>query len=267
MKKLRWLTGLMVITLVVIAGFQGYWLKNNYDREKRSLEIKAGVHFQETVRRLQAIKFKMADPDNADSSSQKKMRVFVSDDMPGEKKVQVNVFPREEIITLVNSMRDKLKDSLGKRGKGAGTVILSMDRSAIFKSRDSIPHNFNERIEMEGGKTFRYLYGVDSLQDSLKVPEISTAYSNTLKEEKIDIPFKILRLDSLKAHEETDLSEVTVGFAHPITYRVELEHSFSYLMKRLTLPILYSIFVVGVTILCFVLLYLTLLNQKWLAAI
>lgn len=265
MKKLRWLTGLMAITLVVIAGFQGYWLKNSYDREKRSLEIKAGVHFQETVRRLQAMKFKMADPDKADSSPQNKMRVFVSDDMPGEKKVQVNVFPREEIITLVNSMRDKLKDSLGKKGKG--TVILSMDKNTVFKSRDSMPHNFNERIEMDGGKTFRYLYGVDSLQDSLKVPEISAAYSNTLKEEKLDIPFKVLRLDSLKGHEESDLSEVTVGFAHPITYRMELENSFSYLVKKLTLPILFSIFLVGVTILCFVLLYRTVLKQQRLAAI
>ena len=60
----------------------------------------------------------------------------------------------------------------------------------------------------------------------------------------MDIPFKVLRLDSLKGHEEPDLSEVTVGFAHPITYRVELENNFSYLVKKLTLPILFSIFLV-----------------------
>ena len=206
MKKLRWLTVLMVVTLVVIAGFQGYWLKNNYDREKRSLEIKAGVHFQETVRQLQAMKFKMRDPDTVDSSAQEKMRVFVSDDIPGEKKIQVNTFPRQEIITLVNTMRDKFKDSLNKNRKGNGTMIVSVDRNSIFKPRDSLSHNFNERIEINGGKTLRYLYGVDSLQDSLKIPEISTAYSNTLKEEKLDIPFKILRLDSLQDHEEPDLS-------------------------------------------------------------
>ena len=267
MKKLRWLTVLMVVTLVVIAGFQGYWLKNNYDREKRSLEIKAGVHFQETVRQLQAMKFKMRDPDTVDSSAQEKMRVFVSDDIPGEKKIQVNTFPRQEIITLVNTMRDKFKDSLNKNRKGNGTMIVSVDRNSIFKPRDSLSHNFNERIEINGGKTLRYLYGVDSLQDSLKVPEISTAYSNTLKEEKLDIPFKILRLDSLQDHEEPDLSVVTVGFAHPISYRVEMDNSFSYLAKKLTLPILFSVFLVGVTILCFVLLYRTLLKQQRLAAI
>ena len=59
MKKLRWLTALMGITLLVITGFQGYWLKNNYDREKRTMEIRANVNFQETVRHLQAVKFKL----------------------------------------------------------------------------------------------------------------------------------------------------------------------------------------------------------------
>jgi hypothetical protein len=91
MKKLRWLTALMGITLLVITGFQVYWLNNNYDREKRSMEIKANVHFQETVRHLQAIKFKLIDP--ADTTHNRKMQVFVSDDMPGEKKINVNIIP------------------------------------------------------------------------------------------------------------------------------------------------------------------------------
>ena len=52
---------LMFITILVVTGFQVYWLKNNYDREKRSLQIKTNVKFQETVRHLQALKLKLKD--------------------------------------------------------------------------------------------------------------------------------------------------------------------------------------------------------------
>lgn len=239
MKKLRWLTLLMGITLLVITGFQGYWLNNNYDREKRTLEIKANVYFQETVRRLQAIKFKLAVP--GDSLHKGKMRVFVSDDIPGDKQIKVNVFPRQEVITMVNSIRDKI--------------------------RDSLPHEFEERLERRGNNVYKYLSGVDSLQDSLKLPEISAAYAKTLKEEKIDVPFTIIRLDSANFEEEPDMSHVMVGFSHPIEYELQLGNSFSYLMKKLTLPILFSIFLVGVTLLSFLLLYRTLLKQHRLAEI
>ena len=267
MKKLRWLTGLMGITLVVICGFQGYWLKNNYDREKRSLEIKANMRFQETVRHQQFIQLKLTDPATFDSTGKRKMRVFVSDDDPGEKKVQVNVLPREEIITMVNSMKDKLKDSLIKSAKENGTMIISLSKSTVFKSHDSLTHKDDEKIEMNGGKMLKLLYSVDSLQDSLKIWEISKAYAKTLQEDKLDIPFTVIRRDSMRHDVAPDMSEVTVGFAHPITYRMEMGNVFPYLLKRLTLPILFSVFLVGVTILSFVLLYRTLLRQHRLAEI
>lgn len=48
-------------------------------------------------------------------------------------------------------------------------------------------------------KVFNLLYGVDSLQDSLRVAEIDSAYRQVLAEEKLNIPFplseqKVLRL-------------------------------------------------------------------------
>src|SRR5213595_2545083 len=95
---------LMFVTILALAGFQVYWLKNNYDREKRSLQIKTNVKFQETVRHLQALKLKLKDafPD----SSPKMKRVFIEDDhkQSGDKKKSL---PRRQIITLVNAMRDK----------------------------------------------------------------------------------------------------------------------------------------------------------------
>src|SRR4029450_13258035 len=57
----------------------------------------------------------------------------------------------------------------------------------------------------------------------------------------------------------------TVVFVHPVTYHLEIGKSFSYLIKKITLPILFSIFLVGVTVLSFLLLYRNLLKQQRLA--
>src|SRR6185503_6105218 len=89
----------------------------------------------------------------------------------------------------------------------------------------------------------------------------------SLKKQKLDIPFTILRLDSADDNEERSRNRVTVGFAHPITYQLQLGNSFPYLLRQLTLPILFSILLLGITMLTFVLLYRNVLKQQRLAAL
>src|SRR6185436_11622670 len=57
------------------------------------------------------------------------------------------------------------------------------------------------------------------------------------------------------------------GFAHPVTYQLSLTNNTTYLLKKILLPILFSLFLVGVTILSFVLLYRNLLRQHRLSEI
>ena len=113
----------MFITILVVTGFQVYWLKNNYDREKRSLQIKANVKFQETVRHLQALKLKLKE-DFPDSSHGRK-RVFIEDDLkrPGDKKKSL---PRRQIITLANAMRDRVGDTFNYTVDS--TVFVSVEK-------------------------------------------------------------------------------------------------------------------------------------------
>jgi two-component system phosphate regulon sensor histidine kinase PhoR len=103
------------------------------------------------------------------------------------------------------------------------------------------------------------------LQDSLKISEIATVYQKRLNGESLAIPFQVIRLDGTRGDDDNDFSDVTVGFAHPITYHLEIGNSFSYLIKRITIPILFSVFLVGVTVLSFLLLYRNLLRQQRLA--
>jgi two-component system phosphate regulon sensor histidine kinase PhoR len=103
------------------------------------------------------------------------------------------------------------------------------------------------------------------LQDSLKVPEITAAYQQRLKQELFHIPFNISLADKFGGDDETDFSDVTVGFVHPVTYHLELGNTFPYLIRKIMLPILFSIFLVSVTILSFVLLYKSLMKERRLA--
>jgi len=258
MKKLRGLTALMAITLLVITGFQAYWLKNNYDREKRAMHIKANMAFQETVRHLQAIKLNLKDPSIVDSVHKGKMRMFVDGEMH-ESDMKIKVMPKTEIVTMVNAVRDKLRDSL-KGAKVNSAVIVSMNKDAGAR-RDTL--TFEKRIN--GNKIVEFLYGVDSLQDSLKISEITRVYQKRLDGESLSIPFSVIRLDTLRDDDDRDFSDATVGFVHPVTYHLEIGNSFPYLIKRITLPILFSVFLVGVTLLSFLLLYRNLLRQQRLA--
>lgn len=84
-----------------------------------------------------------------------------------------------------------------------------------------------------------------------------------MKEENIEIPYTITR--STDGSDESELNEVSVGFANPVTYRLEPGNSFGYLIKRISLPILFSIILIGITVLSFILLYRNMLKQQRLA--
>lgn len=105
------------------------------------------------------------------------------------------------------------------------------------------------------------------MQDSLRISEIDSAYSKALKEEKLNIPFTIIETDSADVDDEPAFNEVTVGLANPVTYKLQLGNTFPYLLKQITQPILFSILLLGITILSFVLLYRNLLKQQRLAAL
>ena len=249
---------LMFITILVITGFQFYWLKNTYDREKRTLQIKANVAFQETVRHLQAVQLKFKQPFFPDSPHRGKMQIFIDDDVHHEGR-PAGVAGRE-IVTVVNAIGEKLRDSLKNNG---AVIITNKSEKPLYMPKDSISTTFQKRIPPDN--IYQFLYGIDSLQDSLKLPEITNSYKKRLAEENLPIPFTVTRTNKPSDKEGPNFSDITVGFAQPVTYHLQLGNTFSYLLGRITLPILVSIFLVGVTILSFVVMYKNLLRQRRLA--
>jgi two-component system, OmpR family, phosphate regulon sensor histidine kinase PhoR len=350
MQKLRWLAILMGVTILGITGFQGYWLKDNYNREKQNLEIKTNVDFRQAILKLQASKLKLEQINLQMDSLAKPMNgnIMVR---PGRKERMPDTIPgtrKEPPITMISLLQEKMRESGGDTGMKKAFVFSTNDgfvrkiysdslprpqrrmsddkMKSIHVTSDSFPgpglirevrmntikdtgkvitisygpkegkkgkpdsvsistsanvfvenhrpgvaieDEFEQKLpdDLRRNAVVRFLYNVDSLsqKDSVTVKEITGTYSAKLKEEKINnLAFSVTRLDSSHAN-SPDLNEVTIGFAKPMSYRLTLENKVSYLLKKLTLPILFSLFLVGITVVSFVLLYRNVVRQQRLA--
>ena len=277
----------MIITIAVITGFQVFWLRENYIKEKRNLEFRSNVVFKETVRKLQAKKLNLEKVFN-DSTG--KLRVeMLNESVP----VGFPGHPPEEITDVLNDVTVRISDSLermniDKRPRiivkggeidkdslrrlipGRGNMVISMSETY---SRDSLNRGVFYERKGAPGEIFRFLYSVDSLQDSLRVKEVDSAVRFAFEKEGLNVPLSISRTEKKSQRERLgpdDLrmpNKVTIGFAHPITYELALGNSFGYLILKLASPILFSLFLVGVTVLSFSLLYRNLRRQRKLTEI
>ena len=277
----------MLVAIAVITGFQVFWLRENYFKEKRNLEFRSSVVFKETVRRLQS---KRLNLDQVYSDSNGKLRVEVlNEPLPAG----FPVHPAEELTDVLNDVTIKVSDSLerirmdmerrtptviikgGEIGKDSlrrrkGNMVISMSETY---SKDS----GNRRVFFERNgpprEILKFLYSVDSLQDSLRVKEIDSAVFFAFDKEGIDVPFSISRSERKVQRERfpaEDLrlpNKITIGFSRPVTYELSLGNSFGFLTKKLASPILFSLFLVGVTVLSFSLLYRNLRKQRRLTEI
>ena len=257
---------LMVISILGITAFLLYWLQQTYNREEKSLFIKTEMAFRETIMQLQVNKLKLDGVQwNAKDSSTGNPKIIMHNS--DGKQVSIRLNPKQEIISTINVIRGKLQDSLKKTPGGKpGMITITMKENSAVLGNDSL--HIQRQIQGpqdNGGRMFNLLYGVDSLQDSLRLPEIDSAYAAALKKEKITIPFKILKADRANASDEFAFNEVTVGLANPVTYQLKTGNTFPYLLKQIIQPILFSFLLLGITILSFVLLYRNLLKQQRLA--
>jgi two-component system phosphate regulon sensor histidine kinase PhoR len=242
----------MGLTILGITGFLIYWLRENYAREKNTLAIKTDVIFHETVQGLQVIKLKL---DKFPGDSLKK-RIFINE--AGTGSVHVQMLPRKEIGATIDIVKTRLRDSLKKNPEINNAMIISMNKSSMIAKGDSLPGDLSRP---GSDHFFQLLYGIDSLQDSLSVREIDSAYRIALKSEKLNIPFTIKREISGGVAMGSD-NKITVGFVNPISYELKLGNTFPYLIKKISLPILFSILLLGITLLSFILLYRNLEKQK-----
>jgi len=148
---------------------------------------------------------------------------------------------------------NRIKDSSNN------TIVSS---SKISDSLQMINRAFPGRRD----RMLQFLFDLDSLQDSIKVIELDSAYAKRLIDQNLDIPFAIKRVETRETKDPV-FNEVTLGFRNPITYRLDIHNKTAFIFKRIAIPILFSVFLVAFTALSFSLLYRNLLRQNRLADI
>lgn len=241
LRNIKWLPVLMALSILAIAAFQFYWLQKAYERERIGLERQTNMLFRETVRGLQAAKLKL----DRVADTVKGNRVTTKGDAELSRVRMLD----PKVASMLDVMMQKLRDS-----NHQDVVIKDTIRTSL--------KSFGNRRE----RMMQFLFDVDSLQDSIRIKELHVAYSKRLEKENLDIPFTVSRVPTRDTREPV-FNEVTLGFQSPITYRLDLGNTSVFLLKRISVPILFSIFLVGFTLLSFTLLYRNLLRQKRLGDI
>src|SRR5215203_916027 len=220
----EWQLLLMAIPILIIAGFQVFWLRENYIKEKKNLEFRSSVIFKETVRKLQAKKLNLDKVFN-DSTGKIRVEVMNGETMPG-----FSGHSEEEIASAINDVTIRVNDSLRSAGiemenrpniiirnkelphdsmrRKKGKMVISMNES-YSNTRDS---NKDIMFERKGppGEIFRFLYNVDSLQDSIHVKEIDSACRLAFDKEGMNVAFSILTDTNFKQRDRFPPEEMRV---------------------------------------------------------
>jgi two-component system phosphate regulon sensor histidine kinase PhoR len=258
MHNQKGLAAMMILVIFAITGFQLYWLSQQYAREKKLLDSKSDMLFRESVFTLQAEKLKLEGSEKRDSTHPQIQITLKSGNAEGE---IFDTSINKDVVNYVNIIREKVNDS----GKQKKSMIISMDDSRMVFRGDSNQQSqtMDWESKSSGGKVFQFLYGLDSLQDSLTIKEVEKALSARLVIEKMNIPFTIVSKEiASRQMAPPNMHEVTVGFAHPVTFRMITGNTFPYLLKKMISPILFSFFLIGLTAMTFILLYRNLLQQR-----
>jgi len=262
---------LMIATILLIVGFQVYWIKNNYDREKRLLSSKAGIIFRTAVFELQAKKLNLSMGNKGNVHSDIKL-IFKDNDQ--DPPLLIKNSSTEQVVGMSDAIRRQLADSSLQHPKKKSQVLISINNTSVLY-KDSGEKDILPQDIKGDNPIIKMFYGIDSLKAPIKKTDIIAAVQQAFIKEKLPVAFSVDSLTAKKENPVSDdirnaienLDEVTVGFTNPVTYKLQLTDTLGYLFKKLWLPLLFSVFLVAITIFTFLLLYRNLNRQKRLTEI
>lgn len=248
---------LMLLAIIAVAAFQLYWLNKNYKEEKQLLSIRTNILFREAVNQCQVEKLKLdSNSNNVD------IRITSRDDAAVG---MMNAIRRRVMVDTTRQVPKVKKALIISMGKEERTASVLNER--IRGEVDSLEQTVRIYSRPGNPAWIQVLQGVDSLQDSVTIKEITARYSKFLTREKINLPFSISRKEETREaellHPDIEKSnEVTIGFFRPLTFSVSIQNTGSYIFKRLLMPILVSLLLVSLTVISFVLMFRNLIKQR-----
>lgn len=232
----------MFFTILLICGFQGYWLTQNYSREKQLLRKEVSVILRETGFNMQfgdlagypGIRLGF-DPENEEDENDSKPHIMDT------KVVQFStdsMRARHSQITIAIKNDDTLKREVTLQQDFAGkTENKKMDMSGTFTVMR--PLNINKldsafRVALQNGH-FPESYVL------YKVPEDSL---------------------NIKENDGFSTNPIPAGLEHFMFYKATFTGYTPFIWKRIWPQFFISLFIVCFSVFSFILIYRTLIRQK-----
>lgn len=253
-RRLNISIALMVMAIIAVVSFQVYWLVKSYREEKQSLNIRANVLFRDAVFQTQASLLKL------DTSGMK-----------------IRMTGRVDAVRVLTNLKEKLRDSNGPVFEHNSSFV-SVDKDGVYHRKDSLittrldsPRTRKTLITVgpQQRAFFEVFEGVDSLQELITEKAVGHRYAHLMKNEKLNLPFTITKTPETpkegllrKVEALGESNEVTIGFAKPYVFRMELKNIVSHLFKKLSVQILISLLLVGLTVMSFIVLLRNLIQQR-----
>ena len=255
----------MVATILLLIAFQVYWMRKLYGEEKENFKKTSDVVFRDAMYRLQVQRF---------SGDTMALRAGMSD----------NLFMADFISSVEKIKGDSLKQKL----------VISMDtHTEKVVSSDSVHTNKKEKDTIVYVSTkndgipppvFQELLSRNkNLGDTIPVKTVDSMYRVLLAKERINVGFTIIKTNptllttdsgakrfTVKLNEqmgEFSTKRVPVGLMSPVFYRAEFADPGMYVLRKMSMQLLLSLLLIGLTVLSFIFIYRNLLAQKRLTDI
>ncbi|MEO5564117.1 MAG: HAMP domain-containing sensor histidine kinase [Chitinophagaceae bacterium] len=174
---LRWPVISMLLAIIAITGFQVYWMKNNYEREKQNLDIKTSAAFRQTVLRLQSSKLKLEKFD-FQSDTLNTSGVTVRNRKGGFRPLNRLRVRKEPSITLLNLLQERMKDSLGNHLDSSNVPIIALRRP--HRGGHELTDSMRRRMKVTI-RSFDIEHSIDSVLDPQMIRDVRVSRDGNTK--------------------------------------------------------------------------------------
>jgi len=254
MSKLGAARLLMILSILALTIFQGYWLRNVYREEKSNLQRSADLLFRESMYGVQAERFKQ------------------------DTLIYRGIGPNNLFVMDVVSDLEKRalpKDS-GASLREQRSMMISVKKDSTFFTETVSPDSVMKWTQGDrrdpfqdhrpGHSIVRYLETNTTVGDTIPLQKIDSAYRAALAKSEIDLPFSVVKLERLNKPAVEDhhihTSLVPVGLMRATGYQAVLFNPTSYLMRKIVSQVLFSLLLLALTVVSFIFIFRSLLQQN-----
>lgn len=248
-RKIRTAGWLMVLSIVLLVLFQGYWLRKTYRDEYQSLRRELSLILRETTLRRQMQQL-TADSNWRGSQKGDSSKMLVGQSI----NISQDTSKPKEPLRMEVRMGYPL-DSSAMRSRPR---VFSIDAE-----RRNEPIEFMQEI---------VIY-TPVIGDTKNIRQIDSLYRKALLDNEIELEYTLRGLnrkaaDSLLSHDAQRFSfngRRNIQMVGIELLQVKFEHPFWTIIGKMTLPIFFSLAMLGITITAFLFLYKSLKSQQRLA--